>query len=33
MTAEAKINIAECYRKVNDTENSEYWYRTGSKTS
>jgi outer membrane protein OmpA-like peptidoglycan-associated protein len=24
--SEAKINIAECYRKVNDTENSEYWY-------
>lgn len=24
--AEAKINLAECYRKVNDTENAEYWY-------
>lgn len=24
--AEAKINIAECYRKINDTENAEYWY-------
>ena len=24
--SEAKVNIAECYRKVNDTENSEYWY-------
>ncbi len=23
---EAKINIAECYRKVNDSENAEYWY-------
>ncbi len=22
----AKMNIAECYRKVNDTENAEYWY-------
>ena len=24
--AEAKINLAECYRKVNDPENAEYWY-------
>ena len=24
--AEAKINIAECYRKVNNAENTEYWY-------
>ena len=24
--AEAKINIAECYRKINDAENAEYWY-------
>ena len=24
--AEAKVNIAECYRKINDTENAEYWY-------
>ncbi|MDX2280819.1 MAG: OmpA family protein [Saprospiraceae bacterium] len=24
--AEAKINLAECYRKINDTENAEYWY-------
>ncbi|MEY4903406.1 MAG: hypothetical protein RLZZ292_1221, partial [Bacteroidota bacterium] len=24
--AEAKISIAECYRKVNDWENAEYWY-------
>jgi len=24
--AEAKINLAEAYRKVNDTENAEYWY-------
>ncbi|MBU6343111.1 MAG: PD40 domain-containing protein [Bacteroidetes bacterium] len=23
---EAKINLAECYRKINDTENAEYWY-------
>ncbi len=23
---EAKINIAEAYRKVNDSENAEYWY-------
>ncbi|MCB0528734.1 MAG: OmpA family protein [Saprospiraceae bacterium] len=23
---EAKVNIAECYRKINDTENAEYWY-------
>ena len=23
---EAKINIAEAYRKVNDSENGEYWY-------
>ncbi|MBK7937028.1 MAG: OmpA family protein [Lewinellaceae bacterium] len=24
--AEAKVNVAECYRKINDTENAEYWY-------
>ncbi len=24
--AEAKVNIAECYRKINDTESAEYWY-------
>ncbi len=24
--AEAKINIAECYRKIDDTENAEFWY-------
>ncbi len=24
--SEAKINIAECYRKVSDSENAEYWY-------
>ena len=24
--AEAKVNIAECYRKVGDSENAEYWY-------
>lgn len=23
---EAKINLAECYRKINDAENAEYWY-------
>ncbi len=23
---EAKVNLAECYRKVSDTENAEYWY-------
>jgi outer membrane protein OmpA-like peptidoglycan-associated protein len=23
---DAKINLAEAYRKVNDTENAEYWY-------
>lgn len=23
---EAKMNIAECYRKINDKENAEYWY-------
>lgn len=23
---EAKTNLAECYRKINDTENAEYWY-------
>lgn len=23
---EAKLNLAECYRKINDTENAEYWY-------
>jgi len=22
----AKINIAECYRKISDSENAEYWY-------
>lgn len=24
--SEAKINLAEAYRKVNDTENAEFWY-------
>jgi outer membrane protein OmpA-like peptidoglycan-associated protein len=24
--AEAKINLAECYRKISDPENAEYWY-------
>ncbi|HNG14025.1 MAG TPA: flagellar motor protein MotB, partial [Saprospiraceae bacterium] len=24
--AEAKINIAEAYRKIDDAENAEYWY-------
>ena len=24
--AEAKINLAECYRRINDPENAEYWY-------
>ena len=24
--AEAKVNLAECYRKINDTESAEYWY-------
>ena len=24
--SEAKINIAECYRKISDSENAEYWY-------
>ncbi|MBN8678642.1 MAG: PD40 domain-containing protein [Chitinophagales bacterium] len=24
--AEAKANLAECYRKINDTENAELWY-------
>ncbi len=24
--AEAKMNIAECYRKINDPSNAEYWY-------
>ena len=24
--AEAKMNLAECYRKVNDPSNAEYWY-------
>ncbi len=24
--SEAKINIAECYRKIGDAENAEYWY-------
>ncbi len=24
--AEAKINLAECYRKIDDTENAEFWY-------
>ena len=23
---EAKMGLAECYRKINDTENAEYWY-------
>jgi outer membrane protein OmpA-like peptidoglycan-associated protein len=23
---EAMINLAECYRKINDTENAEHWY-------
>ncbi len=23
---EAKVGLAECYRKINDTENAEYWY-------
>lgn len=23
---EAKLNLAECYRKINDTDNAEYWY-------
>ena len=23
---EAKVNLAECYLKINDTENAEYWY-------
>jgi len=23
---EAKINLADCYRKINDTENAEIWY-------
>ncbi|MEZ4928152.1 MAG: OmpA family protein [Saprospiraceae bacterium] len=23
---EAKLNLAECYRKINDIENAEYWY-------
>ena len=23
---EAKMNLAECYRKINDTGNAEYWY-------
>lgn len=23
---DAKINLAECYRKINDTDNAEYWY-------
>ncbi len=24
--SEAKIKLAECYRKISDTENAEYWY-------
>ncbi len=24
--SEAKINIAECYRKISDSENAEFWY-------
>lgn len=24
--SDAKINLAECYRKINDTENAERWY-------
>ena len=24
--AEAKIYLADAYRKINDTENAEYWY-------
>ena len=24
--SEAKIQIAECYRKISDSENAEYWY-------
>ncbi|HMR45093.1 MAG TPA: flagellar motor protein MotB, partial [Saprospiraceae bacterium] len=24
--AEAKINIAECYRKIGDAQNAEFWY-------
>ena len=24
--ADAKINIAECYRKISDSENAEFWY-------
>lgn len=24
--AEAKINLADCYRKIDDTENAEFWY-------
>ena len=24
--AEAKIQLAECYRKISDSENAEYWY-------
>jgi outer membrane protein OmpA-like peptidoglycan-associated protein/Tol biopolymer transport system component len=24
--SEAKLGLAECYRKINDTENAEYWY-------
>jgi outer membrane protein OmpA-like peptidoglycan-associated protein/tetratricopeptide (TPR) repeat protein len=23
----AKLNLAECYRKINDTKDAEYWYR------
>lgn len=29
---EAKINLAECYRKTNDTENAEIWYARIVKT-
>jgi outer membrane protein OmpA-like peptidoglycan-associated protein len=24
--ADAKVNLAECYRKINNTEKAEYWY-------
>ena len=24
--SEAKIQLAECYRAINDTENAEYWF-------
>lgn len=29
----AKINLAECYRKINDTENAERWYAEVVKTA